>query len=156
MKKAISIFLVLLLCVSFMMVASFAACGNTEGTTEVTPTPTEEVPATPDATEPGLTLEAYIASIQSELDEMIAAMAEQGMNMKVEVRGNSLVYSYQYTEDPADAETMRTALEEATNTQAAMFDSILSELKAAIPSAESIIVEYLSADGTIIYSREFK
>lgn len=150
MKKLVSIFLVLLLCLSF------AACGNTENNAEATPTATEKIVATPDATEPGLTLEAYIASIQSELDEMIAAMAEQGMNMKVEARGNSLVYIYQYTEDLADAETMRTALEEATNTQATTFESILSQLKSAIPSAESIIIEYLSADGTVIYSKEFK
>ena len=155
MKKITSVFLVFLLCLSF------AACGDTENNAEATPTlaPTKAATATPEATEPAesaVTLETYIASIQSEIDEMTASLAAQGLNMKVEARGNSLVYVYQYAEDLADIDTMKVALEQSMEDAASTFDSILALLKAEIPSAESIIVEYLSKDGTLIYSREFK
>lgn len=151
MKKLVSIFLVLLLCLSF------AACGNTDTEAEATPTPTEEVTATPDATEEvPATLEAYIAGMQSEIDAMEAEMAEQGMSIKVEARGNSLVYSYQFSEDIADLETMKAAFEQSMESSSSVFENILTQIKAEIPSAESIIVEYLTKDGTEIYSKEFK
>lgn len=147
MKKITAILLALLLCLSF------AACGNTNNA-EVTPTP--EATATPEPTEEPLTLEAYIASIQSELDELTTAMAAQGMSIEILARNNALVYSYKYQEDVADAETMRAALEQATETQATTFQALYTELKGDVPSLESVTVEYLAADGTVLYTRDFK
>ena len=123
-------------------------------TVVVTPKPTQTATPAPTAKMP--TLAEYIASVQSEIDEMTASLAAQGLNMKVEARGNSLVYVYQYAEDLADIDTMKVALEQSMEGTASTFDTILAQLKAEIPSAESIIVEYLSKDGTLIYSREFK
>ena len=152
MKKITAILLALLLCLSF------AACGNTNKA-EVTPTPEATPTATPEPTEEPteepLTLEAYIAGIQSEIDEMTAAMAAEGMSIEILARENSLVYSYKYQEDVADAETMRAALEEATEAQASVFQALYTQLKGDIPALESITVEYLAADGTVLSSSAF-
>lgn len=149
MKKITAIVLALLLCLSF------AACGNTNEV-KVTPTPEATPTATPEPTEEPLTLEAYIASIQSEIDELTTAMAAQGMSIEILARNNALVYSYKYQEDVADAETMRAALEQATETQATTFQALYTELKGDVPSLESVTVEYLAADGTVLYTRDFK
>ena len=87
---------------------------------------------------------------------MTAALAEQGINMKIKVRGNSLVYSYQYTEDLPDLEAVKATLEESLDSVSSTFKVLLQQMKTEIPSAESIIVEYLAKDGTEIYSKEFK
>lgn len=124
----------------------------TKPTPAISEAPKATAAPTPQPTQEALTLEAYIASIQAELDELTAAL---GTDIKIFARKNSLVYSYQYAEDIPDIEAMRAALEEAMETQASVFQALYTGLKGDVPSLESVTVEYLAADGTMIYSREF-
>ena len=87
---------------------------------------------------------------------MQSGLESAGMKMTVTARGNSLVYSYQYLIDIGDISIVKPSLEQALNAASPTFTAILSTMKIYVPGAESIIVEYLSKDGTLICSKEFK
>lgn len=105
---------------------------------------------------PGMTLEAYIASIQDSIDQMSAATESSGMKMKVFARGKSLVYSYQYTIDLGDTSLLKSTFEQALASTESTFSSVLSAMKLVVPDAESVTVEYLDKAGKVIVSKEFK
>ena len=104
----------------------------------------------------GMTLEAYIASIQDSIDQMSAATESSGMKMKVFARGKSLVYSYQYTIDLGDTSLLKSTFEQALASTESTFSSVLSAMKLVVPDAESVTVEYLDKAGKVIVSKEFK
>lgn len=97
----------------------------------------------------------YIATIQDELDQSIASLKDSGMGLKVEARGNSLVYSYQY-DSISNSDALKASLDQAMETMASTFETVLKSLKKEVASAESVIVEYLDKDGEVITSKEFK
>lgn len=114
----------------------------------------------PDPVEPGIsggmTMQDFIASIQDEIDEMASSMEGAGLKLTVAARGNSLAYSYQYTFDVGDVSLVRDALGQSLDGMASTFEGILSAMKPAVPNAQSVIVEFLDQNGTIIVSKEFK
>lgn len=160
MKKLLSF----LLCVA--MCFALAACGkNPSADSSVAATPSgsaAESNSTPEApsSEPddgdAMTLETYIDSIKDQIDGMTASMEEAGMNLDVLARENSLVYSYQFTEDVGDTSLLKDSLEQSLEELSSSFESILSALKQAVSSAESVVVEYLDKDGNVIVSKEYK
>jgi hypothetical protein len=99
-------------------------------------------------------LEDYAAAAKEEVSESIDSIEDAKFDILA--RGNSLVYSYQYTVDFGDTSALKEALDQALTSQADSFQDLLSSLKSAVPDAESIIVEYLDLNGNIITSREFK
>lgn len=139
MKKVKRIFTSLVLCLSLCL--SVAACG---GKKEASSGANNSA------------LEEYISASQSQIDEMSSAIEAQGMKLSVEVRGNSLVYVYQYTTDVGDTETVKTALEQSMDAMEESFTTALSQVKAEVAETESMIVEYLDKDGNIILSKEYK
>lgn len=166
MKKILALALCLVLGFSLM------ACGNEEtpntdnsdtsnvatealDTMELTedtqPSESEETVASVNAT-----IDAYIASIQGQIDQMAASLASSGMNLDVVARGNSLAYIYQYSIDVGDTSVLKGNLESSLDSMSDTFTSILDSLRLVIPDAESVIVEYLDMDGNIILSKEFK
>ena len=161
MKKILAILLCAAMCLTF------AACGEkpedsgaTKPSTSVTEpsstpetTPAEtEAPAVGDGTE----MEAFIESIQDSIDGVSDSLESSGLKLEVVARGNSLVYSYQYTVDVGDTSAVKDALEQSMEGVASTFESILSALKLAVPDAESVIVEYLDQGGNLILSKEYK
>jgi|GEM_PF-3436992 uncharacterized 29.3 kDa protein len=118
------------------------------------PIPTATI--TPAPTQTAITLDQYIESIQNEIDQIKTIIAAQGMDIHVFARNNSLVYSYTIAISTDDIESIGASLEDALNAQSSTFEVLFHQLKTKIPSAESIIVEYLTKDGTIICSKEFK
>ena len=122
---------------------------TTEATTEATTTETQ-------GKENAGSMQAFIDSIQDQIDDMSAAMSASGLDMKVTARGNSLVYTYQYTIDVGETSVLKPALEQATEGLSDTFENILKALKISVPDAESIIVEYLDKDGKLILSKEYK
>ncbi len=78
------------------------------------------------------------------------------MDIHVFARNNSLVYSYTIAIGIDDIESIGASLEDALNAQSSTFEVLFHQLRTKIPSAESITVEYLTKDGTIICSKEFK
>lgn len=166
MKKILAFALCLVLSFSLL------ACGNEEtpntensGTSEAETEASDTTKSTED-TEPSeseetadsaaMTMEAFIASIQGQMDQMAAGLESMGMNLDVVARGNSLAYVYQYTIDVGDTSLVKDSLERSLDSMSDTFTYILDSLKLAVPDAESVIVEYLDMNGNVILSKEFK
>lgn len=166
MKKILAFALCLVLSFSLL------ACGNKEtpntensGTSEAETEASDTTKSTED-TEPSeseetadsaaMTMEAFIASIQGQMDQMAAGLESMGMNLDVVARGNSLAYVYQYTIDVGDTSLVKDSLERSLDSMSDTFTYILDSLKLAVPDAESVIVEYLDMEGNVIVSKEFK
>ncbi len=113
-----------------VMCLSFAACGKAKS------------------------VESYISSVQSEIDTLKKSVDGTGMKLDVTARGNSMVYSFQY--DIELDETQKEALGTAMDQQASTFQQGYTDLKKQVPSAESVIVEYLDKNGKVIVSKEYK
>ena len=101
-------------------------------------------------------INSFIATIQDELDEVNDDLGDM-IDMKVEARDGSLVYSYQYTFDlGVSNEYMAELLGNSLESGASAFENTYSKLKKEIPEVKSVIVEYLDMNGTLIVSKEFK
>lgn len=94
--------------------------------------------------------------MQDEIEALVGSMTGEGMGLQILARGNSLVYQYQYGIDLGDTDVAKQALEQALDTQDATFESVFDSLKAEVPSAESVIIEYLDKDGNLLLSKEYK
>ena len=140
--------------------------------TPLPPEPTETVPESPDTEEPIETpvpsesaepvvptyqnVEDFIANSQDEIDQIIAALENSGMHLKIIARDNSLVYIYQFYTDLGDTALVKDTLEQTLEAMSDSFAAELSSLKLIVPSAESIIIEYLDIDGNMLVSKEYK
>ena len=102
-------------------------------------------------------VQAFIDGNQETFDAFKESLAGSGLSMEILARGNSLVYSYQYTDTSIqDTEEMKTALESSMESQKETFNTVLSSVQLAVPSTESVIVEYFDSEGDIIATFEFK
>ncbi len=138
--------------------ASAAATQTMEAVSTATVSATVSTP-TPEATSAsGVTLEQFITLIQPQVDAMADSVEANGMTLEIIARDNSLVYSYQYIVDLGDLSVVGEALDAAMEQElfSSTFDGVLEQLKSVVPDAESVIVEYLSQDGQLIASKEFK
>jgi len=128
-------------------------------TTVISSETTAESPMTTSQTtapnEETMTMDQYIAASQSVVDELQSVIQSLGMNVSLENRDNSLVYSYQYFIDVGDINEMKAALELGMETTGATFEALVPLMRLSVPDAKSIIVEYLDKNGTLIYSKEF-
>ncbi|MBS6476183.1 MAG: DUF4854 domain-containing protein [Clostridiales bacterium] len=129
MKRWIAVFVCLVLCLAFA-----AGCSSNK------------------------TVADYIKANEKTFDAAKKAVEGQGMKVDILARENSLVYTYQFeqemTKEQIDVlgETLKAAIE----AEGATFQSVLKSLRTAVPSAESVIVEYLDSHGGVICSTEFK
>jgi hypothetical protein len=107
-------------------------------------------------------LETFIDSddFQSQVEEMSSSYESQGLKLSVSARGQSVVYTCQYTSE-LDEETIASmkktldnALSDSSMTSA--FENILSTVKENVSDTESVIVEYTDKDGNVITSYEYK
>ena len=127
------------------------ALDTTELTEDTQPSESEETAASTNSN-----MDAFIASIQGQIDQMAGSVESSGMGLDVVARGNSLVYIYQYTIDVGDTSLVKDSLERSLDSMSDTFTSILDSLKLTVPDAESVIVEYLDMNGNVILSKEFK
>ena len=67
-----------------------------------------------------------------------------------------MVFSFRLTIDIGDTSELEVYLEQYFSQLEPAFISILDEMRLEIPSAESIILEYLDINGNTIASKEFK
>lgn len=125
-------------------------------TSETSSEPPADSSETPAATDGGMTLEDYVAANEETFAEMKDSMAASGMDIQILARGNSLVYSYRYTSDAGDTALLKRMLDEALDSMSSTFESTLEAIQIMVPTAESVVVEYLTQDGELITSREFK
>lgn len=102
------------------------------------------------------TLEEYIAS-DTEAQESIDSLATSGL--EVEVKGNTLTYTYQYdqTFDSATLSLMETELASAMSSMDSTFQSVVDMLEEGSEiDGITVKVVYTDGAGTEIYSNEYK
>lgn len=98
------------------------------------------------------TVESFVAQIEADLEA-----AHDAGTLDVLARENSLVYSYQYKVDlQLDKATMATVLEQATAESEITYTGMLAQLKAAVPDAQAVIVEFLDKNGEVIYTKTYQ
>lgn len=99
-------------------------------------------------------------SIQDYVDELVKneewqsqveTFESQGLSAKIEARGNSLAYIYQYTVDIPDTTVVKTSLDATQDSLKSLADS----LRTVLSSLDSVIFEYLDINGNIIATYEF-
>lgn len=101
-------------------------------------------------------VEDYINENRDIIDEIVASMEQDGITGDIYARGNSLVFSLKFTIDIGDTSVIKEYLDQMLDEGASLFESIVYEMRFEIPSAESVIVEYLDMDGNVITSKEYK
>ena len=108
-------------------------------------------------TPPQKTVAQYVAEHREMFAEMEGEVPE-GIELTVEPRGDSLVYSYRYTagQTPQELERFRSAMEQAAVRQEQSALLVLAALRKEVPDAVSVIFEYRAADGQVIFSKEFR
>lgn len=154
MKKLLAVLSCLAMCLSF------AACGEkdessaekteSKATVESSDAQTEVSSA---AASEDMTIDEFIKENKDTFETLKDALNGTGMEMDILARGNSLVYSYKFTTDTA---TDKATLDQGLETQKETFVQVLKSLQTVVPSAESVVVEYLDKDGNVISSGEFK
>lgn len=103
-------------------------------------------------------IETYVESeeVQSQLDEMVASIEEQGMKMEVLGEDNKLIYRYTFT-NMEKQDGMAEQLEKAMGTQAETFTMIANSLETIVDVENPmVVIEYLDVNGEEIYTAEFK
>lgn len=103
-------------------------------------------------------IEMYVESeeVQSQLDEMVASIEEQGMKMEVLGEDNKLIYRYTFT-NMEKQDGMAEQLEKAMGTQAETFTMIANSLETIVDVEDPmVVIEYLDVNGEEIYTAEFK
>ncbi|MDE6149458.1 MAG: DUF4854 domain-containing protein [Ruminococcus sp.] len=156
MKKLLAVLSCLTICLSF------AACGTKDDSSAEkveskasVESSVEESEVSTDVSE-GKTIQDFIDENKETFDVLKDALKDSGMEMDILARENSLVYTYKYTTDVGDTETVKAALDQGLESQKDTFVQVLDSLKLAVPTTESVIVEYLDMDGNVITSGEFK
>lgn len=93
-----------------------------------------------------------LADYAEEQQKALDAAAVDGMTIKCTARDNSLVFSYTYESDLITKESAQTALDSLDSTYSAM----LSTVQGAVPGCESVIIEILDQDGSVLADKEYK
>lgn len=105
-----------------------------------------------------MTVEDYVKSdaVQSQIDTLKSNLGE-GMDIDISAEGNKLVYTFTFGDlGDMDTETVSAALESGIEQQASTFETAASQLKAAVKADDvSVLVEYVTGDGTTLASKEF-
>ena len=160
MKRLLAVLSCMAICLSF------AACGAKDDSSdekseskasvessEVTESKDE---ASSENAAEGKTIQDFIDENKETFDVLKDSLKDSGMEMDIIARGNSLVYTYKYSIDVGDAETVKATLDQGLESQKETFVQVLNSLKLVVPATESVIVEYLDKDGNVITSGEFK
>lgn len=160
-------FLAVLCCMTLCM--AFAACGDvkTESSSEkvetkpaqttmtLLPQQSQDSVIAPDSDNADKTVQEYLDENKESFDVLKESMGGTGMKLDVFARDNSLVYSYQYTFDITDIDSVKETLEQGFDTIKDSYSQTFNALSADVPSARSIVVEYLDSEGNLITTYEF-
>ena len=98
----------------------------------------------------------YIDKNRDMIEELKASVQQEDMSTDIYASGNSMVFSFRFTVDIGDTSELEAYFEQYFSQLEPAFISILDEMRLEIPSAESIILEYLDINGNTIASKEFK
>jgi hypothetical protein len=98
-------------------------------------------------------LQRYVEEMQKQAETQNAATADQ-MKIEVSALDGALIYTTTYLQD-IPTEGMAEQFEATTETLSAVFDVAVDQMKAEGMSSPSIITEYRTKDGELIWSKEF-
>lgn len=137
-------------------VASSSAASTSEASSGSASSEADDSSEASSSSSDGMTIQEYVEQNAEQLDSISSSFEGTGKNMDILARGNSLVYSCQYTMDIGDTDLIKSTLDSSLDASSSTYESVLSLLKLQVPSAESVIVEYLDMDGNVITSKEYK
>lgn len=102
----------------------------------------------------------YVKSdeVQDQLTELQSQYSGLGMAIDIKANGDKMIFSYQYDSiqkaDLTDAQI--SALESGVDAEADTFQGTADELKKLVKAdSPSVVLEYVDANGEVIYSKEF-
>ena len=103
-------------------------------------------------------VEEYLAlpTVQESIDVLSQTLEASGLKMTVTGEGSRLIYTYTYGTQ-VDAAAAKPLLESGLDNQAATMETVAASLKLYVDIEDPIVVvRYLNADGSEIYTREFQ
>lgn len=118
----------------------------------------EEVPAVEPGS--GKTLEDYLNEVpeqKQQLEESIAAQAQDGVSIAVDVKGNEFTYIYTIEDASAITDEMKENIKNGLETTASVFEMMAESLDKAVgePGAVTLVVRYQDVDGNVVEERSF-
>jgi hypothetical protein len=160
MKRLVSLLLVI------VMIVCMSACSSTPKEAPIdagAPIETESTDAgatdSPDTAAPSgnnsATLEQFITEGQPAIDAMNEAMKDV-MQITLSAEGETLVYTYKFTNDVGDLSTVKQSLEGEMENQRSTMETVVKSLKDAGIANPGVVMKYLNNDGSEITSFEFK
>lgn len=143
MKNSIKVLFCLLLCIVL------TGCNNSS---DVNKTSKEEVKVVEKTDEEKL--QEFVVDMRDNVKEV----SNDTLTADIEARGKSIVYVYTYTTtySKSQVSTMKPAIEKSIKESEKTFTDLLDVLRKEIPSTESVILEYINGDGTLVTSIEIK
>lgn len=175
-----------LVCATLMALSlSMTACGGSDdaakgadaATEEAAPAAEEEAPAeeeTPAAEEApaeeeapaadagsGMTLEDYMNSTpdqKKQFEEEMAASAQDGISIAVDVKGNDFTYIYTFEDESLITDEVKSNLKTGLEATASVFAMMAEQMDEAIGADKgtvTIIVKYQDASGNVLEEGSF-
>lgn len=146
----------LALAMCFALLLSFVACDGSSSSKD----------GEGDKNDTSSTAFSSAPTFEGTVDEQIGAWAsykklidneakDQGRTVEIKGRDESLVYTYTYTISFNDPAKVFGNIEKSLSAQEKKFKEMHVELKASVPAAKSIIVEYYTKEGELALSKTF-
>ncbi len=151
MKKPVLLLLAALICLA-LVCCSPVSDGEEESSVFV---PVSEVSSEEPSSEPLVTLSDFLAEQTSQWQAEVSHLAENKIKLEVLAEDDLLVYRYRYEEDPGDLTKVKENLDAAIEKEKDQFQKVLNDLQKEVPTILGLKVEYLTADGTMIFGRTF-
>lgn len=147
-KKVFALVLCLLLALAFTACGDKDSADDTKGDA-ASSTSSENKPMFEGDTNEQIT--GYIAHAKLIENES----KDSGRTCEIVSRDNALVYIYKYTTSFSDPKTVFGNLNDSLDNKKAAYDKIYDEMKALVPTAEAVIVEYYTKEGELALSKKY-
>ncbi len=164
-----------LVCATLMaMSLSVTACGGSDeasngadaATEEEAPAAEEEAPAAEEEAPAadaasGMTLEEYMNSTpdqKKQFEEEMAASAQDGISIAVDVKGNDFTYIYTFEDDSLITDEVKSNLKTGLEATASVFAMMAEQMDEAIGADKgtvTIIVKYQDGSGNVLEEGSF-
>jgi|GEM_PF-3302978 len=165
MKKRIALIMVLVLLVSCLSVGckkieeqtidKDSSVASIESGEESDNDDSSVIVAEIDVVDPVKIVQEVVAEANKEIDSLKEVFADT-MEIAITAKGTAVVYTYTYVIDIPDVDAVADALESSLEAQSAVFEGIVDALKSEGVKEGSVIIEYLTKDGEMIYTIEYK
>lgn len=104
-------------------------------------------------------LQAIVEESKGTFETMKSGMEDalgNKMEMKMEARGSSLIYIYQFTEQVSASEAEKAEMEKYAEAMKEVFNLLLKSIKDAGVKDPSIVLEYWNHDGSMMFTTKYQ